>query len=477
MNLVVSFVILICLASSEFLAGSYADHIWLRLAGIAVVAAAVPGLALVQTARIARSVGNAGFDGATFERLCNRITTCHTAVWLTASIAIMYAFRWHDVVRQNWQLDRFVLVDELLILAPVIFSLVASWFIFSELPQAWKQRDKTVTTECNLFQRWFKNDQRWSFILLRVRLHLFVLAGPLFLAICVSDLSPTLLQFPPWILGVGGILGFSAVFACLPMLVNWSWHSQQPTEATLLAFEDTLSLETNPPRLRIWNTQRQIINASASGLLPWFRQVWISDRLQELFPRPELQAIIRHEMAHLQQRHVAIRMLLLLMPLGIWSGLGWVCHRDLTLVSQVAASCEISKAATAMCLSFLYATYALATLRLISHRFEYDADLIACCKPSKTGTLGKTNYQLAPNRFQAMKNALNRLAIYMPRQVDRESLFHPSINNRIQKLKRREQASSDIEAGASLQQTSLMALGLAVTIVIVLTTAILILPE
>ena len=122
MNLAVGFVILFCLFCSEYSAAGSADHLQLRLGGIALLTCLVPMLALLQTFAVNRRRKLQQVDDALWERVCSRVSSCHTAVWLAASVATIYVFRWHDVVRAEWGLDRFVLVDEILILMPVLLS-------------------------------------------------------------------------------------------------------------------------------------------------------------------------------------------------------------------------------------------------------------------------------------------------------------------------------------------------------------------
>lgn len=467
MNLVISFVILLCLAGSEFSNSNPADDLPLRLACIAIIAALVPGLAFVQTTLIARGLRSQDADNAGFERLCNRVNSCHLAVWLAASIAIIYLFRWHDVVRHNWFLDRFVLVDELLILAPIIFSLVASWFVFSQLPQAWEQRkQKYKVASANTANR-----HRWNFVWLRIRLYLLVIALPVCVVVTISDLTPTLARLSPSALATIAIAFTASLALATQLLASLPWNAHEATEATRLAFQIETANDRRPPNLRIWNTGNQIVNASAVGMLPWLKQIWISDRLQKLFPSPELQAIIRHELAHLRHRHVAIRTLLLLLPLAVWSGLGWLLHDDLTLVDPIAAYCEISPFAASLCLSFLYGIYSLAILRIVSHAFEYQADLIASCRIHD-----RRNYRVCPERLKATRTALERLAICMPGNANKETIFHPSLFARINRLDWYLDRKQQVNAEASIRRTLRNLAFAAFAIFLTLTSIILLIP-
>ena len=136
MNLIVGLLILVCLAGSEFVSPRPVDDVWLRLLAVLVTVAMVPGLAFFQTVVLIKKMRilPISFEGK--QLMCRRMTLSHTLVWLSASLAIIWAIRWQDVVRGTWALDRWPLIDECLILLPMTVSLVASWLAFYELQAA-----------------------------------------------------------------------------------------------------------------------------------------------------------------------------------------------------------------------------------------------------------------------------------------------------------------------------------------------------
>ena len=247
MNLVVGFVILFCLFCSEYSAVGTADHLGERIIGIALLTCLVPALALLQTFMVSRKVQRHEIDAANWERLCNRVNSCHTAVWLAASVATIYAFRWHDVVRAEWGLGRFVLVDEIVILGPVLLSLLASWAVFFDLkpkPSTTavslsdsSQSSTAVARPASKSQPWFSRVRAWllspgrrEFVSIRFRLYVLVLMVPLLLAIAINDLTPTILQFGPIASTVLMIVGALSMLAMLPTLAGLPWKLTAPSE-------------------------------------------------------------------------------------------------------------------------------------------------------------------------------------------------------------------------------------------------------
>ena len=448
MNLAVGFVILFCLFCSEYSAAGTADHLQLRLAGIVVLTCLVPSLAFLQTFAVNRRRKFQQVDDARLEQVCRRVNSCHTAVWLASSVATIYVFRWHDVVRTEWGLDRFVLVDEILILMPVLLSLLASWAVFYDLKSADESAvppiesctgdDKIATLQVPE-QRgtWLWSAQRREFVSIRFRLYVLVLIVPLLLAVAVNDSIAMIFRFGPVAAVTCLVVGGVTVLALLPTLAGLPWKLATPSDhVNTMVRQELAGFNLNGLRVRQWNTGNQIINAAAVGMLPWFRQLWISDRLIGLFPEGELKAIVRHEVAHLQLSHAGIRSGLLLLPVTVVSIVGWLRWGDPVAVGAIADCVDASVFEVAVVMAALYMLYVAVTLRAVSHASEFEADLLACCVPvEQQAKLGARNrLQVCQQRWEEMLGAIERLAVCMPAQVDKTSVLHPSLRARMNAL-------------------------------------------
>ena len=450
MNLVVGFVILFCLFCSEYSAVGSAGHLRERIGGIVLLTCLVPALAMLQTFMVSRKVQLQEIDEANWDRLCRRVSSCHTAVWLAASIATIYAFRWHDVVRAEWGLGQFVLVDEILILGPVLLSLLASWAVFSDLKP--KQRTsatrntagaiasgQTYSSKWSLkyLRAWLFSSERKEFVSIRFRLYVLVLVVPLLLAIAVNDLASTISQFGSVTATVLIVVSGVSTLALLPTLAGLPWKLAAPSDGVgQMIGQEISQFKLVSPKIRVWDTGNQIINAAAVGMIPWFRQLWISDRLICLFPEDELRAIVRHEVAHLQLGHAAIRSAVLLMPVTMVSLVGWLRWGDPVAVETIASCVGGSVFEVSAMMSVFYLLYAVVALRTLSHTFEFEADMIACCKPlNELAKIDSRNQlQICQQRWLGMQAAIERLAICMPSQVDRRSVLHPSLRARMKAL-------------------------------------------
>ena len=448
MNLAVGFVILFCLFCSEYSAVGSADHLQLRLGGIALLTCLVPLLALLQTFVVNRRRKLHQIDDALWEQVCSRVSSCHTAVWLAASVVTIYVFRWHDVVRVEWGLDRFVLVDEILILMPVLLSLIASWLVFYDLNSADESASLPIENRASdekiapMQMReqpgtWLLSAKRREFVSIRFRLYVLVLIVPLLLAVAVNDSITMLFQLSPVIAVSCLVFGGLAMLALLPTLAGLPWKLASPSDdLNAIVRQELVGFNLNGLRVRQWNTGNQIINAAAVGMLPRFRQLWISDRLITLFPEGELKAIVRHEVAHLQLSHTAIRCGLMLLPVVVVSIVGWLRWGDPVAVRSIADSVGASVFEVAVVMSALYMLYAAVTLRAVSHASEFEADLLACCVPvEQQAKLGARNrLQVCQQRWEEMLGAIERMAVCMPSQIDKKSVLHPSLRARMNAL-------------------------------------------
>lgn len=449
MNLAVGFVILFCLFCSEYSAVGTADHLQIRLGGILVLTCLVPSLAILQTFVVNRRRKRQQVDNDVWERVCGRVSSCHTAVWLAASIATIYAFRWHDVVRSEWGFDRFLLVDEILILLPVLFSLLASWAVFYDLNPVDKTVDessqacadaaknKLASVSDKTRQGWLVSTGRREFVSIRFRLYVLVLMVPLLLAVAVNDSIALLFQLGPLAASVCILVGGLAVLALLPTLAGLPWKlTSASDDLDGMVRQELAGFNLGGLRVRKWDTGNQIINAAAVGMLPWFRQLWISDRLIGAFPEGELKAIVRHEAAHLQLSHAAIRSGLLLLPVTTVSMVGWLRWGDPVAVGAIAKAVDASVFEVTVVMVAMYFVYAVVTLRTVSHASEFEADLLACCKPvdQREAPFSQHRMRLCQRRWEEMLGAIERLAVCMPLQVDKKSVLHPSLRARMNAL-------------------------------------------
>jgi STE24 endopeptidase len=422
MNLLIGLVVFLCLLCSEIRAPEPVSDWGTRMLLVGFVALSVPGLALFQTLIVSRRLRQVDLEENQSNAIMTRISVCHSAVWLTASLAIIWAVRWQDVVRGTWELDRWPLVDEILILAPVILSLVASWAIFYEVQQSidgtFGQRLKLENIK-----------RRLGYVSIRFRIYFLMVLIPLSLAVLSRDLAPWLERLSPLQTISVYVVSAMVMMAGFPFLLLFIWGNKKIEDAELRSklIETCKQHKLFIHDIRIWKTGNQIINALVAGILPRFRIILLTDSLVKLFPRNELLAVVRHEAGHLRLWHLPIRIGFIILPLialaldeknplGVISNLeSWTVEFGLPAGSGIAMIASI------------YLGYLLYSMSWLSHRMEFEADIYACqecsAKPGETS--------IDCDRAKDMSDALLRLASVSPSQFDRRTIMHPSIRERI----------------------------------------------
>lgn len=469
MNLIIGLVIMVCLVCSEFQRDAPASDLPLRLLLIGATTLLVPGLAIFQTLFVARQGSVIDVDRR--EEVIRRLTACHSAVWLAASMAVILSLRWHDVVRLNWGFDRYILLDELLILAPVILSLIASWAVFYDIESLCRRTDESVDrgnvrsamngsgngdsevagqVAVRIF-RWGFSRERFQFVWLRVQFQILVIAVPLALAIVLNDLRPYLQGR-----SINEAVVVSVAFGwgswiLFPKLMRWIWRSV-PVEVSLRSAV-TKELDDRGVvchELGRWKTNGKVVNACILGHR-WDRRILVSDRLLDDFPERETRAVIRHEAGHLGLRHAPTRIAFLLIPLAAILFAGWITVGTPMAIEFVCARLNAPPLWGFVLFGIFYAGYLLVLLRWLSHGMEFEADLYASCvvagrAEKQKGILRQSAEMTFSSELACdMSEALLRLAAYHLPQFERATLFHPSIRSRIESLQ-------VIESGAAMSE-------------------------
>jgi len=431
MNLLIGFVILLCLVCSEIQAAEVATDLWTRIIFVALISLSVPGLALFQTLVVSRRIRETDLKLRQHESLLNRLSVCHSAVWLTASLAIVWAVRWQDVVRGNWNFDRWPLLDEAVILAPVVLSLVASWAVFYEIQYAIKKADAKTVERRN----WHS---RLAFVSIRFRVYFLMILIPVGIAILARDLSPITSTMNPSLKTATLALALLGMAAGFPFLLLLIWKNRPIKDQSL---KDELMNTCTINRLhvhdvRIWKTNGQIVNALVAGVIPKFRIILVSDSLINYFPKHELLAVIRHEAGHLRLWHLPTRIGFAVLPLlafaidernpnGIIASLG-------SLFVDLGMPFEAGLAVLLMA----YILYAVFGLSWFSKKMEFEADLYACQDHSQFKADNQNAIPFNNEHSSAMSDALLRLAAFAPDQIEKSSLLHPSLGDRMRLIQK-----------------------------------------
>ena len=450
MNLLAGILILLCLAGSEINGFEAADDLWIRLLAISVTAMVVPGMAFFQTAVLMPKMRSDLLSFDAKRKLCRRMTAYHAVVWLSASLAIVWALRWQDVVRGNWQMNQWPLIDELVILAPILFSMVASWAVFYELQAAMVETihpakiKRSGSTE-RLRIRWTRIKQsirpRLDFISIRFRLYFLLALLPISLFVLIRDLVTIAAELPETVTTLIFIIGSVSVLLFFPLLMLTIWKTSRIKPSRFR--NELLSIcKNNELRvfdIRRWDTGSQVINAVVVGMVPRFRMILVSDGLLDHFKPNEIKAVLRHEAGHIRLWHLPTRFFFMVLPLVVLA----ICDaQGFLLQSEPGKIGSILNLPTVLLLAAV-AVYVFLTTIWLSHQMEYEADIYSVQSDPKQPVVGEKHIRpICPERTRDMRSALLRLAAISPSELNRRSFFHPSLRDRLNFIDRVSESAS-----------------------------------
>lgn len=346
-----------------------------------------------------------------------RLKRVHQALWLAIGGGILYALDWPQLVRYNWGLDGFLLIEDLLILAPVWMPLLLSWAAFYEV-----ERVLQGITRCNSTSP--PPVRRASYVWLQARTHLGLCVLPVLILLLFQD---TVSLVDPawedheqaWVIFLLPIAGLTLAF---PQLISTIWKTTPLPDGQLRERLTRLAgkLGVRCRDFRVWHTNGQVMNAAVAGILPNTRYVFLTDALLEFLDEEEIAAVIVHELGHVQRRHLLLRLLLLALPVWILGCLRIFHPQVEQYLDQVLAQAGTTTTAVqCFLLPGLVIAYAVLVLGRYSRLLERDADL--CVHQAGHGP--------------EFIGALWKLAALSGTSTKRSTWLHPSSAERIQSLR------------------------------------------
>lgn len=412
-----------------------------------------------------------------------RSQTLHLVLQLAVVAIILLPLRWPQLVLNHWQLRHAVLLDELLLLLPVVLPMFVSWACFYRLeflvehpalldacgealsaPAASTSSPKMVPT--------------WQACLAyagnRLRHQLGLVLLPVLGVVGLLDL---LRHFAPGLLeGEQAWMVYLPVLCCLvagfPLLLRMTWKTAPlpagPLRGRLAALNRQAGIQVR--EILVWRTEGRVINALVVGFVPRFRYVLLSDGLLQALREDEIEAVYAHELGHVRQHHLALRLAALLAPVALWLALAspadaWLqaragAHAPAVTSGHAAADASldtwksIDAVTTGMAslfarsipgawlLPMLVALYAGIVLAWYSRHLEHEADVWAC-RLLSAGSAGDArprgrvlSCSAPPCGVERVVNMLERLGQVTGHPRDRNAWLHPSIARRTALLRR-----------------------------------------
>lgn len=271
-----------------------------------------------------------------------------------------------------------VLLDDLLIIAPVLVVLIAGWW--SLYPLERRMREAMLMRTLATGGVVHAPPTRGAFVLSHVRHGLLLILLPVSLVIAWTD---CVARLPAWTAGSslhalavrweGGLhwLGIALTLVLGPALLRWLWDVHPLPEGELATWMRD-ACKAAKIRVRgplVWRTHGTLVNGAILGLLWPFRYLLFTDAMLERLTSAQLEAVLAHEIAHVRLRHM--------LWLGIASG-GAILMLSVLVdvcLTLLAPRLDVANAGGVLLLASV-ATLAcgLLVFGAISRRFEWQAD-------------------------------------------------------------------------------------------------------
>ena len=339
------------------------------------------------------------------------MVVAHTLVWAIISLTVVIAMRWSSVVRLVPNASSIPLLDDILLIAPALLSLISSWAIF-----VYAAPEKTLSIK--------KSPTEVLSLWLRMRILMVLL--PMLFAFFVTDCFKLASQvdLSPGGITTVAILAITAIIALIvfyPQLLMLVWKTKPLTDGTTRTRIDKLfaAAKLRPRSIHVWQTGRSVANAAAVGIVPGTEVIVLSDMMLEKFSVEEIDAIVLHEIGHIKLCHCLKRIAMVLAPLFLLAAdqsTGQGLH---ALIANSSLLNDLFGALTKFLPAILFLVYLLIASMWIFRKMEFEADQFAIEILDRFG---------AGNSITA---ALEKLAVIYPHLINRRSGLHPSIRERL----------------------------------------------
>ncbi len=335
-------------------------------------------------------------------------------LWLAGSLAVIYLWDWPQIVRGEWDWSDWPLVDDLLVLMPVIGSLFLVWLTFYFVERTAHRMRQSPQQHQTLL----------AYLAWQCRHYLAMALIPALVVLGLQDVSAHLGS--KWnIVAASAHLSWLVIPAlvvmvvALPLLLRRLWPTMELPADELRSELEAISAQCQTPltQILVWETNGRLANAAVAGVSRYCRILFLTDALLAQLAPTEIAAVVRHELAHLQRRHLILRLLLLTLPGLAWFALQPLLGIELDLLS--------TSSPYSLAVSGIYLAYAAIVVGGYSKLLEYDADLAAVIDAQ-----GELNADSA-------RDLIHALAVLQgPIGDSRFSWLHPATSARIRWIRR-----------------------------------------
>ncbi len=347
---------------------------------------------------------------------------------------------WVDAVRALT--GDVILVDELIILSPVLLAWTLGWWSVEPIER--KVREATLVRDLDSGKPLYPIVTRWQFVLSNIRYHVLLIFVPMCILLAWAE---TVERYGPRLLGkvLGGpspaaqgvlqLAGVGVLFVLMPVGLRLVWDTvplgDGPMREMLVSLCRRARVRVG--NLLVWRTHGLMLNGAVVGLFWPLRYILLTDALLDALSPRQVEAVAAHEVGHVRRRHLIWLALTMLTTITGASLLLSVVLMGVALVMPDVAGSPLAEAG--MALASLLAS--LVVMGYVSRRFEWQADAFAVAAISRMVTedgVVRTSPRVTAEAVEAMHTALTTVAQASGLPLRKFTWRHGSIYTRQQRL-------------------------------------------
>lgn len=297
-----------------------------------------------------------------YDRAANRFSDCQRVLlgMVGAALAVtMVLTPWARLVRDAWGIGGLVLVDDVIIIAPFVCSLLLIWIIQypaelklrlvghdvstePEPTEATPDNDATAALAAAKHRAGHPTGSIFTYVFDKFRHQFLIIAAPMAIIVIAKHFTD---HFRPEITRAVGVhwaadslLGCvsACVLAFAPVMLRFIWSTEPlpagPLRARLVRICERIKLRYR--NILLWHTHGLTVNAAVMGFVGPMRYILVSDALLETMEDEEIEAVFGHEAGHVRHYHLQFFMLFVLLTMYFTGGVVEVLGRNAIVVDR-----------------------------------------------------------------------------------------------------------------------------------------------
>lgn len=233
-----------------------------------------------------------------------------TTRWLivAAHALVILVFGWMETLRDA--MGDLLLVEEFIAILPPLVGIALTWWV--DYPIEKRLRDAMLLGRLDRGLAVHETPKRWPFVWMQMRLQILPLLAPLLLIAAIGEIiryEATGIENQDvrfWVSEGATMAAAAGVFIIAPFLARILLSVRRLEDGPL---RETLLNVCRAHRVKVrdvlvWNTGGVMINAAVMGLFGRLRYVLMTDALLESMERPQLLAVMAHEVGHARKHHM-----------------------------------------------------------------------------------------------------------------------------------------------------------------------------